>query len=153
MLFSPGVPNNFSVLAHVVCLSLTPKGGPRGKHICFGFAMGKHMSNRFDVGAPIVRKYVDMVRDVLHDKNKLFGKYINMSFKEQPLGVIYQYQEFTCLPNICGAIGGTHIPLTKRPSRRYILVMSNYYNQRRFHSIIVQAICDAKYFFCNVCVG
>jgi hypothetical protein len=84
--------------------------------IVHGFSF-KHMSNRLDVGAPIVRKYVDMVRDVLHDKNKLFGKYINMSFKEQPLGVIHQYQEFTCLPNICGAIDGTHISLIEKLSK------------------------------------
>jgi hypothetical protein len=92
-----------------------------------GFSF-KHMSNRFDVGAPIVQKYVDILYDVLCDKNKLFGKYINMPFKEQPLGVIHQYQEFTSLPNICNVIDGTHISLIEKLGRRYIPPMLEYYN-------------------------
>jgi hypothetical protein len=55
------------------------------------------------------------------------------------------------LPNICGAIGGTHIPLAERQNKRYIIAMLDYYNQKKFHSIIVQAIGDAEHIFCNVC--
>jgi hypothetical protein len=42
----------------------------------------KHMSNRFDIDAPIIQKYVDMFCNVFCDKYKFFGKYINMPFKE-----------------------------------------------------------------------
>jgi hypothetical protein len=35
-----------------------------------------HMADQFNVGASIVRKYVDIVCDALCDKNKLFSKYI-----------------------------------------------------------------------------
>jgi hypothetical protein len=55
------------------------------------------------------------------------------------------------LPNICGAIGGTHIPLAERQNKRYIIAMLDYYNQKKFHSIIVQAIGDVEHIFCNVC--
>jgi hypothetical protein len=82
----------------------------------------KHMSNRYDVGAPNVRKYVNL------DKEKLFGKYINMFFNEQPLGVIDQYQEFTGLPNIFCAIDGIHISLIEKLSKIYTLPMLEYYN-------------------------
>jgi hypothetical protein len=51
------------------------------------------------------------------------------------------------LPNICGAIGGTHIPLAKRQNKRYIIAMLDYYNQKKFHSIIVQVIGDAENIF------
>ncbi len=51
------------------------------------------------------------------------------------------------MPNICGTIDETHIPFAKRLSRRYTLAMSDYYNQKKFHSIIIQVICDAKFFF------
>jgi hypothetical protein len=41
-----------------------------------GFSL-KHMSDRFDINAPIIHKYVDIVCDVLCDKGKLFDKYIH----------------------------------------------------------------------------
>jgi hypothetical protein len=44
------------------------------------------------------------------------------------------------LPNICGAIDGIHIPLAGRPSKKYILVVSDYYNRKKMHSIVVKVI-------------
>ncbi len=35
------------------------------------------MTHQFNVGASIIRKYVDIVHDTLIDKNKLLNKYIN----------------------------------------------------------------------------
>jgi hypothetical protein len=92
-----------------------------------GFSL-KHMSNRFDIRAPTIRKYVHIVCDILYDKDKLFGKYINMFLKMQPLRVIHQYQEFIGLPNICGAIDGIHISLIEKPSRGYTPLIVEYYN-------------------------
>lgn len=79
-------------------------------------------------GTKFLYRIVDIVYDVLCDKNKLFGKYINMPFKEQPLGVIDQYQEFTCFPNICDSIDGIYISLIEKLSRRYTPPMLEYYN-------------------------
>jgi hypothetical protein len=36
------------------------------------------MANRFNVSASTIRKYVDIVYDVLINKDKLFSKYINI---------------------------------------------------------------------------
>jgi hypothetical protein len=33
-----------------------------------------HMTNQFNVGASIIKKYVDIVYDMLTGKNKLFNK-------------------------------------------------------------------------------
>jgi hypothetical protein len=57
------------------------------------------------------------------------------------------------LSNTCGAIGGIHIPLAKRPSIRYTLVTLYYYNWKKSHSIVLQVVCDTQKMFCNVCVG
>ena len=47
-----------------------------------------------------------------------------------------------------GAIDGSHIPIitpTHSPK--------DYYNRKRFHSIVLQALVDHLYRFFNVCVG
>jgi hypothetical protein len=40
------------------------------------------MSDRFDVGTSIVYKYVDIVCDVLCNKDKLFEKYIKIPIRD-----------------------------------------------------------------------
>jgi hypothetical protein len=57
------------------------------------------------------------------------------------------------LPNICGAIDGTPVPLADRPNRRVTLVTSDFFNRKKFHSIVLQGVCDANKIFWNVCVG
>ncbi len=97
------------------------------------------MSNKFDVGKSIVRKYVNIV---LCNKDKLFDKYIKTSTKDRLLNIIQQFEDLTRLPNICGAIDGTHIPLAEGSNKRYIIAVVDDYNQKRFHSIFLQTICD-----------
>lgn len=46
---------------------------------------------RFDVGATIIHKYVDVICDVLCDNNKLLGKYINTPFGDCLLHIIQQF--------------------------------------------------------------
>jgi hypothetical protein len=40
----------------------------------------KHMSDKFNVGAFIIQKNVNIFCDVLCDKDKFFGKYISTPF-------------------------------------------------------------------------
>jgi hypothetical protein len=68
------------------------------------------------------------VCDVFCNKDKLFDKYTNILTRDHLLHIIQQFEDFTCLPNICGAIDGTHIPLVERPNRRYIIATIDYYN-------------------------
>jgi hypothetical protein len=88
----------------------------------------KHMLDRFDVGTFIVCKYVDNVCDVLCNKDKLFDKYIKIPTRDHLLHIIQQFENFTSLPNICGALNGTHIPLVERPNRRYTIATIDYNN-------------------------
>ena len=55
------------------------------------------------------------------------------------------------MPNIAGAIDGTHIPMTCRPTRRFTPMPSDFFNRKKFHSIVLQGICDAERIFWNVC--
>jgi hypothetical protein len=57
------------------------------------------------------------------------------------------------LSNICGVIHSIHIPLAKRPSKRYFFVALDYYNIKKSHSIVLQVVCDAPKMFWNVCDG
>ncbi len=49
--------------------------------VLYRFAF-KHMLDRFDVGASIIQKYVNIVCDDFYDKNKFVGKYISTHFRK-----------------------------------------------------------------------
>jgi hypothetical protein len=57
------------------------------------------------------------------------------------------------LSNKCGATNGTHIPLVERPNKRYAIATIDYYNQKRFHNIVLQAIFDTQKLFRNIYDG
>jgi hypothetical protein len=44
------------------------------------------------------------------------------------LHIIQQFEDLTNLPNICGVIDGTHIPLAERQNKRYTIAATDYYN-------------------------
>jgi hypothetical protein len=48
------------------------------------------------------------------------------------------------LSNKCDATNGTHIPLAETPNKRYIIATIDYYNQKRFHNIVLQVVCDTQ---------
>ena len=57
-------------------------------------------------------------------------------------------QEFyliASVPGVLGCIDGTHIPIIAPIEREYL-----YVNRKKFHSISVQAICDANLCFLDV---
>ena len=51
------------------------------------------------------------------------------------------------MPNVVGAIDGTHIPLSSRPQRGLTLMPSDFFNKKKFHSVLLQAVCDSERFF------
>ena len=117
--------------------------------LAYGYSL-EYMVDRFKVGASTIRKYVDIVCNILTDREKLFSHYIIIPSEDLLHKIINDFQELTCLLNICGAIDGTHISLA---SKRITLVESDFYNRKIFHSIVLQRICDSKNIFWNVCAG
>jgi hypothetical protein len=88
----------------------------------------KYMSNRFDVGAYTIHKYVNIVCDVFCNQDKLFDEYIKTPTRDLLLHIIQQFEDLISSPDICGVIHGTHIPLLKRLNKRYIIATASYYN-------------------------
>jgi hypothetical protein len=57
-------------------------------------------------------------------------------------------RNFTSLPGIIGAIGGSHIPI-----RTPKLDAEQYFNRKKFPSIVLQAVCDYNLHFLDVSCG
>ena len=107
----------------------------------------KHMADRFKVEASIIKKYIDIVYDIITDREKLFNHYIAIPSKDHLQGIINDFEELIGLSNICGAIDGTHVSLAKHPSKKITLAASNFYNRKKFYSIVLQGVCNSKRFF------
>jgi hypothetical protein len=105
------------------------------------------MINRFNVGASTIRKYVDIVCDVLIDKDKLFNKYISIPSGQRLKDVIVHFENLTSIPNMCGAIDGTHILLANLLNKKITLAIGDFFNKKKFHSIVLQAMCDVDKIF------
>jgi hypothetical protein len=56
------------------------------------------------------------------------------------------------LPNVCGIIDGSHIPLSQKPNKRVTIAPIDYNcRQKSYNSIILQGICNMDKLFWNVC--
>ncbi len=94
--------------------------------VIYWFAHGfsaTHMVDRFNVGASTIRKCVDIVYDVLIDKDKLFNKYINILLGQCLKDIIAHFEHLTSIRNIWGVVDGIHIPLVDLPSKKVMLVI------------------------------
>ena len=112
----------------------------------------KHMADRFKVGASTIRKYVDIICNILTEREKLFGHYIVILSRDRLQRIINDFEKLTNLLNIYGAIDGIHMPLVEHLSKRITLAASDFYNRKKLHSIVLQGICNSKKIFWNVCI-
>jgi hypothetical protein len=80
---------------------------------------------------------MDIVCDDLCDKNKLFSKYINIPSSDRVQKIIDCFRDLTSLPNIFGAIDGTHISLASLLNKRVTLVTSDCFDRKKIHSIVM----------------
>lgn len=102
-----------------------------------------HMVDCFKVRASIIKKHVWIICDILTNKKRLFSHCISIPMGDHLQRIIRKFEQLTCLPNVFGAIDGTHISSTKHASKRVTLAPSNFYNKKiSFH-------CFAR----NICVG
>jgi hypothetical protein len=101
-----------------------------------------HMADQFNVRTSTIGKYVDIECDVSCDKNKLFDKYISIPSSDRK--IIDHFHDLASLPNICGAINGTHISLASLPDKRMTFVVSDFFNRKKIHIIVMQAICNVN---------
>jgi len=90
---------------------------------------------------------------VLTNKDKLFNKYINILSNQHLKDIIAHFKDLIDIPNICGAIDGTHIPLVDFPSKKGTLIVGDFFNRKKFHSIRLQVLCDVDKIFWNICAS
>lgn len=105
-------------------------------------ATGKmHLCNDDDlsVSQQTVSRVISETLDALCDKN-ILRRFIKFPTIEQLEENKEQFRQIAGLPNIIGAIDGTHIRIV-RPKE----FEAEYVNRKRYHSINVQVVFDAQY--------
>jgi hypothetical protein len=85
------------------------------------------IANRFNVGAFIVHKYVDIVVDVLISRDKLFSRYIFIHYGPRLLRIMDRFFHACRLPNVSGTIDGSHIALSQKQDK-WVTVAPTYYD-------------------------
>lgn len=113
----------------------------------------ERMDVLYGCGASTIRKYTKIICRILSSREGLFTTYIHAPTGDRLQDIIDMFRDVTGLPNICGSIDGTHIPLTRRPSSSITPWSSDFFNRKKFHSVVLQAVCDMNKIFWNVCVG
>ncbi len=88
------------------------------------------MANLFYVGAPTVRKYINIVFDILSNKDKLYVVYIHTCTSECLKFVINVFKNILNIQQICGVVDGIPLSLSYRLDKRIIIVASDYYNHK-----------------------
>ncbi|MCO5548531.1 hypothetical protein L7F22_001991 [Adiantum nelumboides] len=99
-----------------------------------------HIADTFGIGELTMRKYCNIIVEIL--ATKLRPHYISIPFGEKLHNIIADFQTLTLLPNVCGAINGSHIKLAKKPNMEHI--PAQYWCRHHFHSVLLQAICDVQ---------
>ena len=103
----------------------------------------------FACGSSIVYKYILLICHALADKDKLVKTYIKLPSSARLANVIANFHNFIGLPNICGAIDGTHCTLNRKPPQSFIL--GDYWCRHDIY-IVLQGVCDTEKIFWDVCV-
>ncbi len=99
-----------------------------------------------------MRKYVDTVVNALIYRDKLFNRYIVIPHAPPLLRIMDGFFHACGLPNVCGTIDGSHIPLSQKLDK-WVIAKPTYYNckQTSYNYIVLQGICNMDKLFWNVC--
>ena len=76
---------------------------------------------------------------------KKASNYIYIPKKEEILRVFEDFEQVSYLPRVSGAIDGSHIHIIAPSEDEYVCV-----NRKRYHSINIQAVCNANLIFRDV---
>ena len=100
----------------------------------------------FNIGKSTVFEAVEDVVDALFG---IRGEFINFPItEEEVLATNKTFEGLTLLPNVVGAIDGTHI-IIKTPTNS----AADYFSRLQRHDVIVQAVADGNKRFLDVAAG
>lgn len=108
--------------------------------------------DRWGVGTSTVIKYTKLITSILASDDKLFSKYVVTPTGDRLERIMNEFHEVTGIPNLCGAIDGTHIVLQRKPDRAY--GPADYRTgegEDAFYSILLQGVCDSQKVLWDVC--
>ena len=92
----------------------------------------------YGYGASTICKYTDIVCRVLSSRDRgLFITYIYTPVGDRLHDIMERFRNSMRLPNICGAIDGIHIPLARRPRSDLTSMVSDFFNMKKFHNVVL----------------
>lgn len=106
------------------------------------------LSAEFNVDPWVVTRVTNVVTKAL--STKLYSKYVSIPSGSKFLEIVEGFKGITGLPNMCGAIDGSAVKIHKRPDKDYF--PAYYKSRHHFYAILLQAVCDHRKVFWDVCV-
>jgi hypothetical protein len=103
------------------------------------------LAEKYDISKSTAWMFVRKVCTLLVD---LSPNYIRWPTGHKIQETIERFKKRQGFPGVLGAIDGSHIPVTPTLKQQ-----TAYCNRNRYHSIILQAVCDADYMFTDVFTG
>eukprot|EP01018_Ginkgo_biloba_P029127 Gb_19400 [translate_table: standard] len=105
----------------------------------------KTLASQYNIDPWMIAKITNMITRVL--STKLYSNYIRIPSGQRLLQIIQGFKDLTGLPNMCGAIDGSHVKIHKRPSNEFI-----YKCRHHFVAVLLQAVSDHRKVFWDICV-
>ncbi|XP_024520164.1 protein ANTAGONIST OF LIKE HETEROCHROMATIN PROTEIN 1-like [Selaginella moellendorffii] len=107
------------------------------------------LAEMYDTGASTVTKYTKLITSILASSSQLYSKYVVIPSGNALTKVIRKFASLSGTPNVCGAIGGSHIKLYNKPKPAY--TPADYLSSYGFYSVLLQGVCDSDKIFWDVC--
>ncbi|KAA8545914.1 hypothetical protein F0562_020635 [Nyssa sinensis] len=107
------------------------------------------LASRYSLEPYLISKITNMVTRLL--ATKLYPEFIKIPVSRRRLHeTIQAFEELTSLPNMCGAIDGTHVRIRRLPND--LNNSSSYRCRHGYPSVLLQVVADHKKIFWDVCV-
>ena len=97
----------------------------------------KAMDSLYACEESTIRKYTLIVYKVFSSADGLFRRYIHAPTGHRVTDTIRKFREKTGLPNVVGAIDGTHIHLSSKHARGLTPMPCDFFNRKKFHSVLL----------------
>ena len=82
--------------------------------------INRNIGNMFGVGKTSILKYLMLTCNALADKDILYPQFIAIPTSKRLKYIIRGFHRITKLPQICGAIDGSHVKLYKKPPQNIL---------------------------------